>query len=81
MCFELNRCEITWSSVKSFSDLYKQTQALLLSPVFFVSGLQWVAQCLWLALQRIFWPFSLCVILFLQTSVFFVNLVFFYHEI
>jgi len=31
--------------VKSFSDLYKQTQALLLSSVFFVFGLQWVAQC------------------------------------
>jgi len=39
-CFELNRCEVTWSSAKSFSDLHKQTQALLLSPVFFVSGLQ-----------------------------------------
>jgi len=37
---ELNRCEVTWSSVKSFSDLYKQTKALLLSPIFFVSGLQ-----------------------------------------
>jgi len=44
--FELNRCEVTWSSVKSFSDLYKQTQALLPSPIIFVSGLQWVAQCL-----------------------------------
>jgi len=33
-------CEVTWSSVKSFSDLYKQKQALLLSPVFFVPGLQ-----------------------------------------
>jgi len=39
MCFELNRCEVTWSSVKSFCDLYKQTQALVLSPVFFVSCL------------------------------------------
>jgi len=31
-----------WSSAESFSDLYKQTPALLvvLSPVFFVSGLQ-----------------------------------------
>jgi len=28
--FELNRSEVTWSSVKSFSDLYKQTQALFL---------------------------------------------------
>jgi len=40
ICFDLNRCEVTWSSVKSFSDLYKQTQALLLSPVFFVYGFQ-----------------------------------------
>jgi len=40
ICFELNRCEVTWSSVKSFGDLYKQTQVLLLSPVFFVSGFQ-----------------------------------------
>jgi len=37
MYFELNSCELTWSCVKSFSDLYKQTPALLLSPVFFVS--------------------------------------------
>jgi len=40
ICFELNRCEVTWSSVKSFSDRYKQTQPLLLSPIFLVSGLQ-----------------------------------------
>jgi len=40
ICFDLNRCEVTWSSVKSFSDLYKQTQALRLSPVFFVYGFQ-----------------------------------------
>jgi len=32
--FSVNRCEVTWSSVKSFSALYKQTQALLLFPVF-----------------------------------------------
>jgi len=31
-----------WSFVKSFNDLCKQTQGLLLFPVFFVSGLQWV---------------------------------------
>jgi len=60
ICFELNRCEVTWSSVKSFSDLCKHTQELLLSPIFFVSGLQWIAECLWLALQRILWLFSLC---------------------
>jgi len=48
MCFESNHYEVTWSSAKSFSDQYKQTQALPLSPVFFVSGLG-VAQCLWLA--------------------------------
>jgi len=30
-----------WSSVKSFSDLYKLTQALLVFPVVFVSGLHW----------------------------------------
>ena len=59
ICFELNRWDVAWSSVKSFSDLYKQTQALLLSPVFVVSGLPWVAQRLWLALQRIFWAFPL----------------------
>jgi len=41
ICFELNRCEVTWSSVESFSDLYKQSQALLLSPIFFVSGLDY----------------------------------------
>jgi len=29
-----------WSSVESFNDLYKQRQALLLSPVFLVSGLE-----------------------------------------
>jgi len=40
MCFEFNRCEVTWSSVKSCSDLYKQTPPLLLSPLFFVSGFQ-----------------------------------------
>ena len=34
ICFELDPCEVTWSSVKSFCDLYKQTQALLLSPDF-----------------------------------------------
>jgi len=46
-------------------DLYNQTQAWLLSPVFFVSGLQCVVQCLWLALQRIFRTFSLYVSLIL----------------
>jgi len=40
ICFELNRCGVTRSSVKSFSDLHKQKQALLLSPIFFVSSLQ-----------------------------------------
>jgi len=30
----------TTQYVKSFSDLYKQAQALLLSPIFFVSGFQ-----------------------------------------
>jgi len=39
-CFQLNRCEVTWSSVESFRILYKQTQALLLSLVFFVSGIK-----------------------------------------
>jgi len=38
ICFELNRYEVT--VVISFSGLYKQTQALLLSHIFFVSGLQ-----------------------------------------
>jgi len=38
---------------------------LLLSPISFVSGLQWVAQCLWVALQRNFRVFSLCVSLLL----------------
>jgi len=40
----LFRVKPLWSHcghLKSFSDLYKQTQALLLSPVVFVSGLQW----------------------------------------
>jgi len=60
-----DRCEVTWSSVKSCSDLHKEPQALVLSPVFFFFGLQWVAQCLWLALQRIFWEFSLWVSLVL----------------
>jgi len=48
ICFALSRYEVksVWSSIESFNDLYKQTQALLLSPVFFVSGLQWGAQCL-----------------------------------
>jgi len=40
ICFELNCWKVTWSSAKSFSDLYKQAQALLLSSVFFVSGVQ-----------------------------------------
>ena len=35
-----DRCEVTWSSVKSCSNLYKTQQALVLSPVFFVFGLQ-----------------------------------------
>jgi len=35
-----DRCEVTWSSVKSCSDLHKEPQALVLSPVFFFFGLQ-----------------------------------------
>jgi len=36
MCFELNRCKVTWSYVKSVSDLLdKQTQVMLLSLIFF----------------------------------------------
>jgi len=41
ICFELKTAtKSLWSSDKSFSDLYKQTQALLVPLVFFVSGLQ-----------------------------------------
>jgi len=65
ICFELNRCEVTWPFGTSFTDLYKQTQALLLSPVLFVFGLQWVAHYTWLALQSIIWAMSLCVSLLL----------------
>jgi len=45
----------------------KQTQAFLFSLSLIC---KWVAQCLWLALQQIFWAFSLCVSLSLW-SVFF----------
>jgi len=45
MHFELSRYEVTWSSIK-FQDLYKRTKALLLSPIFFVFGVQCrVVQC------------------------------------
>jgi len=54
--FELNCCEVTWSSVKSFSDLFCTTSkhkrccylSFSLSLVY-----KWVAH-VWLALQRIF---------------------------
>jgi len=49
----------------SFSDLYKQTQALLLSRFLCL----WFAH-VWLALQRIFWAFSLCVGFLFESSVF-----------
>jgi len=49
----------------SFSDLYKQTQALLLSRFLCL----WFAH-VWLALQRIFWAFSLCVGFLFESSIF-----------
>ena len=60
--------EVTWSSVKSLSDLYKQRRALLPSPVFFVSGLQWDAQCLWFDIAAHFLGiFTVCKFAFLSS--------------
>jgi len=66
MCFELNRCKVTWSYVKSVSDLLdKQTQVIRDAAIsHFLLSLVYKElhnhQCLWLALQCIFWTFSLC---------------------
>jgi len=64
--FELNRCEVTWSSVKSFSECTNEHKRCCYLPFsLFLVHNELHNVYGWLTLQRIFWAFSLCVSLIL----------------